>query len=161
MHLINKVEFDGWWIPLPLLPLLGGLFGLFFAFLIGSFSTRRAGTVFAMISLGVGELIAACSIIIVVFFGGEEGVSGDRTMGPEVFGLDFASQQEVYYLTVIWLIVAALGMFLFSRTPIGRIANAVRDNEERAEFLGYSQRNVRWMSFCAPAIPAKNPPNPI
>ena len=102
-----------------------------------------------MISLGVGELIAACSIIIVVFFGGEEGVSGDRTMGPTVFGFDFASQLEVYYLTVIWLLLAALGMYLFSRTPIGRIANAVRDNEERAEFLGYSQRNVRWISFCA------------
>ena len=149
MHLINQVEYNELYLPLPLLPIFGGLFGLFFAFLIGSFSTRRAGTVFAMISLGVGELIAACSIIIVVFFGGEEGVSGDRTMGPEVFGFDFASQQEVYYLTAIWLVVASLGMYLFSRTPIGRIANAVRDNEERAEFLGYSQRNVRWMSFCA------------
>ncbi|PIE13524.1 MAG: branched-chain amino acid ABC transporter permease [Rhodobacterales bacterium] len=149
MHLLNMVEYDGLWLPLPLLPLFGGLFGLFFAILIGSFSTRRAGTVFAMISLGVGELIAACSIIIVVFFGGEEGVSGDRTMGPLFFGYDFASQREVYYLTAAWLLIAALGMFLYSRTPIGRIANAVRDNEERAEFLGYSQRNVRWMSFCA------------
>lgn len=149
MHLMNQVEYNELYLPLPLLPVFGGLFGLVFAFIIGSFSTRRAGTVFAMISLGVGELIAACSIIIVVFFGGEEGVSGDRTMGPEVFGFDFASQQEVYYLTAIWLIVAALGMYLFSRTPIGRMANAVRDNEERAEFLGYSQRHVRWISFCA------------
>lgn len=149
MHLLNQVEYNELYLPLPLLPFFGGLFGLFFAFLIGSFSTRRAGTVFAMISLGVGELIAACSIIIVVFFGGEEGVSGDRTMGPEVFGFDFASQLEVYYLTAFWLVIAALGMYLFSRTPMGRIANAVRDNEERAEFLGYSQRYVRWISFCA------------
>ncbi|MEL6967612.1 MAG: branched-chain amino acid ABC transporter permease [Pseudomonadota bacterium] len=149
MHLLRWVEYDELALPLVLLPLFGGLFGLFFAFMIGSFSTRRAGTVFAMISLGVGELIAACSIIIVVFFGGEEGVSGDRTMGPTFFGFDFASQTEVYYLTAVWLILSALAMYLFSRTPIGRIANAVRDNEERAEFLGYSQRHVRWMSFCA------------
>ena len=67
MHLLNQVEYNELYLPLPLLPIFGGLFGLFFAFLIGSFSTRRAGTVFAMISLGVGELIAACSIIIVVF----------------------------------------------------------------------------------------------
>ena len=40
-------------------------------------------------------------------------------------------------------------MYLYSRTPVGRMANAVRDNEERAEFLGYSQRKVRFMSFCA------------
>lgn len=126
MHLINRVEFSGWYLPLPLLPIFGGLFGLFFAFLIGSFSTRRAGTVFAMISLGVGELIAACSIIVVAFFGGEEGISGDRSMGPKVFGVDFAQQQEVYYLIVIWLLIATLLMYLFSRTPIGRITNAVR-----------------------------------
>ncbi len=149
VHLMNMVEYDGLMLPLPLLPLFGGFFGLLFALIIGSFSTRRAGTVFAMISLGVGELIAACSIIVVAFFGGEEGVSGDRTMGPEVLGLDFASQQEVYYLTATWLIISAAAMYLYSRTPIGRISNAVRDNEERAEFLGYSQRHVRWMSFCA------------
>ena len=149
VHMMNAVEYDGVWLPLPLLPFFGGLFGLFFAVLIGTFSTRRAGTVFAMISLGVGELIAACSIIVVAFFGGEEGISGDRTMGPPTFGFDFASQLEVYYLTSGWLVISALAMFLFSRTPVGRIANAVRDNEERAEFLGYSQRYVRFISFCA------------
>ena len=148
IHLLNYVEYEEWWIPLPLLPFLGGLFGLFFALIIGYFSTRRAGTVFAMISLGIGELVAACSIIIVVFFGGEEGVSGDRTYGPTIFGYDFSTQKEVYFLTAAWLLIAALGMYLFSRTPVGRMANAVRDNPERAEFLGYSQRSVRYYSFC-------------
>ncbi|MCP5083367.1 MAG: branched-chain amino acid ABC transporter permease [Alphaproteobacteria bacterium] len=149
VHLMNRVEFDGLWLPLPLLPLFGGLFGLLFAVIVGSFSTRRAGTVFAMISLGVGELIAACSIIIVAFFGGEEGVSADRTMGPALLGIDFSSQKEVYYLSACWLLISAAAMYLYSRTPVGRMANAVRDNEERAEFLGYSQRKVRFMSFCA------------
>ena len=55
--------------------------------------TRKAGTVFAMISLGIGELIAACCIIITVFFGGEEGISGDRTMAPPTFGVEFISQK--------------------------------------------------------------------
>lgn len=149
MHLINQVEYNDLWLPLPILPIFGAMFGMLFAFIIGSFSTRRAGTVFAMISLGVGELIAACSIIIVAFFGGEEGISGDRTMGPSFAGMDFSSQKEVYYLTIFWMVASALAMYLFSRTPIGRITNAVRDNEERAEFLGYSQRHVRWISFCA------------
>jgi branched-chain amino acid transport system permease protein len=149
VHVMNMVEFDGLPLPLPLLPLFGGLFGMAFAAIIGSFSTRRAGTVFAMISLGVGELIASSSVIVVAFFGGEEGVSGDRTEGPRVFGLNFASHEQVYYLLASWLVISALAMFLYSRTPIGRITNAVRDNEERAEFLGYSQRMVRFMSFCA------------
>ncbi len=149
VHVMNSVEYDGWWLPLPLLPFVGGLFGLLFAVVIGSFSTRRAGTVFAMISLGVGELVAACSIIFVAFFGGEEGVSGDRTMGPPVFGYEFLTEIEVYYLTAVIVFITALFMYLFSRTPAGRMANAVRDNEERAEFVGYSQRYVRFMTFCA------------
>ena len=148
MHVMNLVADDGLYLPLPFLPLFGGLFGLIFAILIGSFSTRRAGTVFAMISLGVGELVAACSIIIVAFFGGEEGVSGDRTMGPTFFGFDFGHQLQVYYLTAVWLVISAAAMFLYTRTPIGRMANAVRDNEERAEFVGYSQRYVRFITFC-------------
>ena len=147
VHLMNFVDYDGWPIPLPLLPFFGGAFGLLFAIVVGSFSTRRAGTVFAMISLGVGELIAACSIIFVAFFGGEEGVSADRTMGPPVFGHEFVSEIEVYYLTAVIVFVSALLMYLFSRTPAGRMANAVRDNEERAEFVGYSQRFVRFVSF--------------
>ena len=149
VHVMNGVDYQGWPIPLPVLPFLGGLFGLLFALIIGSFSTRRAGTVFAMISLGIGELIAACSIIFVVFFGGEEGVSADRTMGPPVLGYAFISEIEVYVLTAVIVFVATALMYLFSRTPAGRMANAVRDNAERAEFLGYSQRRVRFISFCA------------
>ena len=59
VHVMNIVENEYLWLPLPLLPLVGGLVGLGFATIIGSFSTRKAGTVFAMISLGIGELIAA------------------------------------------------------------------------------------------------------
>ena len=40
-------------------------------------------------------------------------------------------------------------MYAFSRTPIGRMANAVRENPERVEFLGYSAHWVRFYSFCA------------
>ena len=149
VHVMNAVDQSGWPIALPFLPLFGGVFGMAFAIVIGSFSTRRAGTVFAMISLGIGELIAACSIIFVVFFGGEEGISADRTMGPKIFGYDFVTEIEVYVLTAVIVFLATVLMSLFSRTPAGRMANAVRDNAERAEFLGYSQRHVRFISFCA------------
>jgi branched-chain amino acid transport system permease protein len=144
MHLMNYIEDFGLAFPLPLLPLFGGLFGMGFAMIIGSFSTSGA-----MISLGVGELIAACSVIIVAFFGGEEGISGDRTYGLPFFGVEFLKQIEVYYLISFWLMLSAVLMYLFSRTPVGRMANAVRDNPERAQFLGYSARWVRFYSFCA------------
>ena len=149
VHVMNLVENEYMWLPLPFLPLVGGLVGLGFATIIGSFSTRKAGTVFAMISLGIGELIAACCIIITVFFGGEEGISGDRTMAPPTFGVEFISQKEVYFLIAFWVLLSTFVMYLFTQTPVGKMANAVRDNPERAEFVGYSQRWVRFVSFCA------------
>jgi ABC-type branched-chain amino acid transport system, permease component len=148
MHIMNASDFFAA-LPLPVLPVFGGLFGMGLAMIVGSFSTRSAGTVFAMISLGVGELIAACSVIIVAFFGGEEGVSGDRTYARPFFGTEFLQQIEVYYLISAWVLIAAALMYLWSRTPVGRMANAVRDNPERAEFLGYSARWVRFYSFVA------------
>ena len=148
MHIMNMSDFFET-IPLVILPIFGGLFGMGLAMIVGSFSTRSAGTVFAMISLGVGELIAACSVIIVAFFGGEEGISGDRTYANPFFGIEFLQQIEVYYLTIAWLVISAALMYLWSRTPVGRMANAVRDNPERAEFLGYSSRWVRYYSFVA------------
>ncbi|APE42531.1 branched-chain amino acid ABC transporter permease [Sulfitobacter alexandrii] len=148
MHIMNASDFFSV-LPLPVLPVFGGLFGMGLAIIVGSFSTRSAGTVFAMISLGVGELIAACSVIIVAFFGGEEGISGDRTYAQPFFGVEFLQQIEVYYLISAWVLISAALMYLWSRTPVGRMANAVRDNPERAEFLGYSARWVRFYSFVA------------
>jgi branched-chain amino acid transport system permease protein len=43
-------------------------------------------------------------------------------------------------------------MYLFTQTPAGRMANAVRDNPERAQFIGYSSRRIRFISFCASGL---------
>ena len=146
VHVMNGAL--GGAVPLPILPLFGGLFSLGIATVIGGFSTRRGGTSFAMISLGVVELIASFSIIIVAFFR-SGGMLWDRTSGPKVLALEFAQHIEVYYLVAVWLIVSVAAMYLFTRTPMGRLANAVRDNPERVEFVGYSARWVRFYSFCA------------
>jgi len=149
MHVLNRLAGGPWALPVPLLPLVGGLAGLAFGLLFGSFSTNRAGTVFAMISLGIVELVASSSLILKGFFGGEEGISGNRTKGLVLWGVRFASDVHVYYLIAFWTVVATGLMYAFSRTPVGRMANAVRDNPERAEFVGYSQRWVRFVSFSA------------
>jgi branched-chain amino acid transport system permease protein len=151
-HALNLAGSGGLYLPVPLVPLVGGLGGLVCAVVFGSFSTMRAGTVFAMISLGVGELMAASSLIFDRFFGGEEGITTNRAEAPLLVGLSFTKDREVYYLIAVWVLVTAAAMYAFSRTPIGRMANAVRDNPERAEFVGYSQRWVRFVSFCAAGL---------
>jgi len=148
-HALNLAGRGIIYLPVPILPLVGGLAGLLFAALFGSFSTRRAGTVFAMISLGVAELLAASSLILDRFFGGEEGITTNRAKAPLLLGIQVLRDRQVYYVIAFWVLAATLAMYAFSRTPVGRMANAVRDNPERAEFVGYSQRWVRFVSFCA------------
>lgn len=147
IYTMNWLSRTGTPIPLPFLPLFGGMFSLGVAMIVGSFSIRRTGAVFAMISLGVVELIASYAIITYGFFNGG-GVGGDRTYVSSFFDVAFIHQNEVYYLVIFWLLLSTLLMYLFTLTPIGRMANAVRDNPERAEFVGYSGYWVRFYSFC-------------
>ena len=135
-----------------LLPIVGGLVGLFFGVVIGYLSTRRAGTTFAMISLGFGEMVTAMTLIFIAFFNGEEGVQTDRMVGPEVFGVTFGPDREVYYLIAVWCFIAMVAMYMLTRTPFGRMSNAVRDNPERAEFVGYNTQRVRWLAFSLSAF---------
>ncbi len=147
-HALNVIGAGKWPVPLPVMPLVGGLAGLTFAVIFGWVSTKRAGTAFAMISLGIGELVAACSLILRGFVGGEGGISTNRTGTLRVFGLNFGPQIQVYYLIAAWCLLCVVAMYAFTRTPLGRMCNAVRDNPERAEFLGYSTHMVRFLAFC-------------
>jgi branched-chain amino acid transport system permease protein len=147
VHVMNAVANYNWPIPLPFIPLVGGIGGLAFAILVGWVMTKRAGTVFAMISLGIGELVASSSLILRSVFGGEAGITTDRTALPHMFGWSFAPQLQVYYLIAFWVMVSAIAMYALTRTPLGRICNAVRDNPERVEFIGYDPHVVRYLAY--------------
>ena len=146
MHLM-RLAGDGWSLPMPLLPLAGAVGGGLAAIAAGWIATRRSGTAFAMITLGVSELAVALVLLLPGTFGGEEGLSGDRSSGPAVLGFDFGTQMQAYYLIAAWALGSALLMWLYTRTPLGRLANAVRDNAERVSFLGYDPARIRWLVF--------------
>jgi len=147
VHAMNAVAAHDLPIPLPFIPLFGGIGGLAFAILVGWVMTKRAGTVFAMISLGIGELVASSSLILRSVFGGESGITTDRTALPHMFGWSFGPQLQVYYLIAFWTMVSAIAMYALTRTPLGRICNAVRDNPERVEFIGYDPHVVRYFAY--------------
>src|ERR1700728_1182419 len=148
IHGINIIGAHKWPIPLPVVPLIGGLAGLVFAALLGWVSTRRSGTVFAMISLGLAELIASSALILRTFFGGEAGISANRTKLFRLFGWSFGPQIQIYYLVAAWTLLAVVAMYALTRTPLGRMCNAVRDNPERVQFVGYNPHVVRYLAFC-------------
>jgi len=145
IHAMNKI--GGMEIPLVLIPVIGGLGGMFFAVLLGYVTTRKSGTTFAMITLGIGELVASMALMFPEFFGGEGGITTDRVYGQPLLGMSFGPAIEVYYLIAAYCFVCTALMFAFTGTPLGRMLNAVRDNPERVEFVGYNTQRVRWFSF--------------
>jgi len=146
-HAMNYVARNKLGIPLPVIPLVGAAAGMFFGIVFGSVSTRRAGTVFSMISLGIGELVVAVALVLHSFFGGEEGIATNRTKLAPFLGYKFGPQIQVYYLIAVWCFICVALMYALTRTPFGRMCNAVRDNPERAEFIGYSTQRVRFLAF--------------
>ncbi len=151
IHLMRAIN-AGLPIPMPLVPLAGAAAGLLFGMLFGAVTVRRAGVVFALISLGVGELVFAAMRILQGFSGGEEGITANRGIGPHPFGFTFGPQLQVYYVIAFWAMVVAILLAAFLRTPVGRMCNAVRDNPERAAFIGYDPVRVRWVAFSVAAM---------
>jgi branched-chain amino acid transport system permease protein len=146
IHVLNAIK-HGLPLPVALLPLVGGLGGLFFGLLFGLLSTRRAGTSFAMITLGLVELVSGVALLFDGFFGGEEGISGNRTAGPHLLGLSLGPQIQVFYLVAAWALLSGALMYGFTRTPLGRLCYAVRDNPERVQFLCYDTARIRLIVF--------------
>ncbi len=130
-------------LPLPLLPVIGGVGGALSGALLGAIATRRAGTAFAMITLGIGELVSAAAWSLPDWFGGTAGVPIDRTSGVAMNAL-FGSPRAAYGLIAVWCVVSTVALYALSRTPFIRLANAVRDNPVRAAALGWHPRRVRY-----------------
>ncbi len=147
IHALNAISDGSLPIPVAAVPLVGGLSGMGFAALLGYVTTRKAGTTFAMITMGMGELVFAMSLMIPEFFGGEGGVSGNRVIGKGFMGINYGPPIQVYYLIAIYTFFAVAAMYAFTRTPLGRMLNAVRDNPERVEFVGYNTQRIRYTAF--------------
>jgi branched-chain amino acid transport system permease protein len=151
IHTLNRVT-GGLALPVSLIPITGGFASMAVAIVLGWVTTKKAATPFAMITLGIGELVWAMALMFPEFFGGEGGVSGNRVAGSKLFGITYGPQIQLYYLIAVYTFVCTVLMYAFTGTPLGRMLNAVRDNPERAEFVGYNTQMVRYMAFVIAAF---------
>ena len=140
IHALRLINNNQVTLPTPLLPLVGAFACMILGILIGLIATRRAGATFALITMGINELVASSALMFYDFFGSEMGVSAMR---EPWLCFTFGSQLEVYYLIIFWVFVCTILIYALSNTPLGRISNAVRDNPERTEFIGYNPVMVR------------------
>ncbi|MBV9566163.1 MAG: branched-chain amino acid ABC transporter permease, partial [Bradyrhizobium sp.] len=147
IHFLNLAGDGVLPLPLELFPILAGLSGTGLAIVFGYMATKQRATAFAMITLGIGELMTTAALMFHHFFGGEGGVNSNRMIGHSLFGFKYGPAIQVYYLILAWTVISALLMLFLTRTPLGRMANASRDNFERVQFMGYDPRMVRFLQF--------------
>jgi branched-chain amino acid transport system permease protein len=143
IHFLNRFTADGLGLSMVALPLVGGLGGAVAGLFFGYVSTRRSGTTFAMITLGLAEMVAAFALMLPSLSGGEAGITTNRMLSTPRLGIDLGSDIQVYYLVWGWAALSLTLIYAYTRTPLGRLANAVRDNPERVAFIGFNPQHIR------------------
>src|SRR6266542_4025973 len=136
-----------YWFPGAII--LPALFSILFvavaALLSGALILRRRGVYFSLLTLALTALLFAIAYRWTELTGGESGLGG--VTRASVLGIDLESDR-VYY----WA-VAAIGMAVcyllwrFHRSPVGTVLVAIRENEERARFLGYPTDRYKLIGF--------------
>ncbi|MEY4506314.1 MAG: hypothetical protein RL297_892 [Pseudomonadota bacterium] len=138
--------------PVALVPLLGGVAAGVLGLLLGWVSTRNAAMPFAMITLGVGELVWALSHRWPTLFGGEGGLAIDRAAGVLSGDWSWGPTQHLAGLVAVYTVVCVGLMWAWTATPLGRLVNAVRDNPLRAASVGVNPHRIRHAVFVVSAF---------
>jgi branched-chain amino acid transport system ATP-binding protein len=140
-----------YWFPgdivIPALFAVGSV--MLFAFLAGSLILRRRGVYFSLLTLALSAMLFAIAFRWTAVTGGETGLGG--VVRPVVLGVDLASPR-IYYAVVaaVGLVVTVL-LWRFHRSPVGSVLVAIRENEQRARFIGYPTDRYKLLAFTASA----------
>ena len=121
------------------------LAALLLAVPIAFLSVRSAGIYFSMITLAFAQMVYFLALQWTDVTGGENGVQGFAR--PNLLGLDFSDSTTRYYFC---LAIFAVGFYLAYRavrSPFGQALIAVRDNEGRAQSIGYDPRRFKFTAF--------------
>ena len=147
---------------------LGGLgiallVALLLALVVGLFALRVRAIFYAMITLAVASSFAVLASQLSDFTGGEDGITfsvpevltpGFTLMENEVFGRSIDGRLLTYYLVFFGSLALFLFLLRLVNSPFGRVLQAVRENEFRAEALGYRTMVYRIWANCLAALVA-------
>lgn len=127
-------------MPLPLAILIGGLGGGVMAAIAGFFCVRLSGTYFALLTLAFNQLIYSIALKWRSLTGGDDGIGFDKPNIhlPLVGKVDMFVTSNVYYVTLMVVLIFLGVLWFLLRTPYGNTIACIKDNEERAEFIGYN-----------------------
>jgi len=109
------------------------------------FTVRSGAVTYAMITLAIGQLAFSAATVMTGWSGGDEGISLDPAKSNG-WGIDFGSPVAIYLLIAAWTWLATLLMFALTRSALGQMMLATRDNPERVEFIGFSPALIRGLA---------------
>uniref|UniRef100_UPI00259833D7 ABC transporter permease subunit n=1 Tax=uncultured Methylobacterium sp. TaxID=157278 RepID=UPI00259833D7 len=137
--------------PGTLLPPI--LFALAFvsvaAVLLGLLILRRRGVYFSLLTLALSALSFTVAFRWTALTGGESGYGGvERT---RFLGLDLDAAWTWYGLVAVTAFAVVVGLARFRRSPVGTVLEAIRENEQRARFLGYPTNRYKLVAFTVSA----------
>ncbi len=115
------------------------------AALVGYLCVRRSGLYFIMLTFALNQLFYFTAYQWTSVTGGEDGMPG--VPRPAMAGIDFKDPM-IYYAFVSLLFLASL--YLMRRiveSPLGKILQAIRENEVRAEAVGYNVPRFKLLAF--------------
>lgn len=116
-----------------------------FGLLTGVLAIRRQGIYFSMITLAFAQMVYFLALRM-PFTGGEDGLQA--VPRPQFFGLLSTENTMVYYY--VCLVAIGLGFWVIYRTvhsPFGQVLRAIRDNDARAQSLGYQINRYKLLAF--------------
>ena len=140
-----------WFVALIFVVIVTGLVGLF----IGAPVIRMRGDYLAIVTLGFGEIIRLLFLSdwLSGWFGGSQGITAIG--GVEIFGLttvDGTNPRNVFYLVLVFCVIAIYVSWRLERSRLGRAWMAVREDETVAEAMGINTVNVKLLAFVVGAI---------
>ena len=130
--------------------ILSVLFTTILGFGIGFLSLRLSGVYFSLLTLS----FAAMTFYIIYrwthFTGGEDGYGGMER--PTLFGIDLNNQTAFFYMVMLIFIAVVFLINRLVNSPFGSVLTAIRENSQRASFIGYDVKKYRLISFTLSAF---------
>ena len=136
-----------YWFPGSII--LPALFAIAFvalsAVLSGALILRRRGVYFSLLTLALTALLFAITYRWTEFTGGESGLGG--VTRATVLGTDFERDGNYYWVVAAVAMAICLLLWRFHRSPVGSVLLAIRENEQRARFVGYPTNRYKLIGF--------------
>jgi branched-chain amino acid transport system ATP-binding protein len=128
------------------LPILVGLAVIVpTAIVFGYLILRRRGVYFSLLTLALAAMLYVVAFRWTAVTGGEDGLGGIKR--PVVGGLNFDNAPTYYALVASIAFLVVLTLWRFHRSPVGHVLVAIRENEQRARFIGYPTDRYKLLAF--------------